>query len=80
MGVRSAEAQELPFIRDKKINILKAMDIRRQGVGKSLETIREQMKKFPRIYLTIDIDVLDPAYAPGTGTPPGLVVWIAENY
>lgn len=26
----------------------------------------------PRVYLTIDIDVLDPAYAPGTGTPePG---------
>jgi agmatinase len=69
VGVRSAEVQELPFIRDKKINILKAMDIRRQGVGKSLERIREQMKKFPRIYLTIDIDVLDPAYAPGTGTP-----------
>jgi agmatinase len=69
VGVRSVEAQELPFIRDKKINILKAMDIRRQGVGKSLERIREKMKKFPRIYLTIDIDVLDPAYAPGTGTP-----------
>ena len=69
VGVRSVEAQELSFIRDKKINILKAMDIRRQGVGKSLERIREQMKKFPKIYLTIDIDVLDPAYAPGTGTP-----------
>lgn len=69
VGVRSIEAQELPFIRDKKINILNAMDIRQQGVDKSLEKIREQMKKFPRIYLTIDIDVLDPAYAPGTGTP-----------
>lgn len=69
VGVRSIETQELPFIRDKKINILKALDIRRQGVGKSLERIREKMKKFPGIYLTIDIDVLDPAYAPGTGTP-----------
>ncbi|GAI68527.1 unnamed protein product, partial [marine sediment metagenome] len=69
VGVRSVETQELPFVRDKKINILKAMDIRRQGVGKSLEKIREKMKKFSKIYLTIDIDVLDPAYAPGTGTP-----------
>lgn len=69
VGVRSVEALELSFIRDKKINILKAMDIRRQGVSKSLERIRGKMKKFPRIYLTIDIDVLDPAYAPGTGTP-----------
>lgn len=69
VGVRSVEALELSFIRDKKINILKAMDIRWQGVSKSLERIRGKMKKFPRIYLTIDIDVLDPAYAPGTGTP-----------
>jgi len=69
IGVRSVETQELSFIRDKKTNILKAIDIRRQGVGKSLERIREKMKKFPKIYLTIDIDVLDPAYAPGTGTP-----------
>ena len=51
------------------MNILKAMDIRRQGVSKSLEKIREKMEKFSKIYLTIDIDVLDPAYAPGTGTP-----------
>ena len=69
VGVRSVETQELPFIRDKKINILKAMDIRRQSVGKSLERIRDKMDKFSKIYLTIDIDVLDPAYAPGTGTP-----------
>jgi agmatinase len=26
----------------------------------------------PRVYLTVDVDVLDPAFAPGTGTPePG---------
>ncbi len=29
-------------------------------------------KAAPRAYLTVDIDVLDPAFAPGTGTPePG---------
>ncbi len=36
-----------------------------------LAGVREQLKGRP-IYLTLDIDVLDPAYAPGTGTPePG---------
>ncbi|TFG93333.1 MAG: arginase family protein, partial [Candidatus Atribacteria bacterium] len=68
-GVRSVETQELPFVRNKKINIIKAMDISRRGVRKSLEIIRGKMKKFSKIYLTVDIDVLDPAYAPGTGTP-----------
>ena len=27
------------------------------------------MKKFDKVYLTFDIDALDPAYAAGTGTP-----------
>ena len=69
VGIRSVETQELSFIYDEKINIIKAMDFRHNGTDKSLKMIKEKMNKFPRIYLTIDIDVLDPAYAPGTGTP-----------
>ena len=69
VGIRSVETQELSFIHDEKINIIKAMDFRRNGTDKSLEIIKEKMKKFTRVYITIDIDVLDPAYAPGTGTP-----------
>ena len=45
------------------------MDIRNEGVVESLKKIKEQMEKFSKIYLSVDIDVLDPAYAPGTGTP-----------
>ncbi len=38
--------------------------------------IREQMGDAP-VYLSFDIDGLDPAFAPGTGTPEvgGLSVW-----
>jgi agmatinase len=32
------------------------------------DAIRAELATYP-IYLTLDIDVLDPAYAPGTGTP-----------
>jgi agmatinase len=36
------------------------------------EAIAQATAKAPRTYLTVDIDVLDPAFAPGTGTPePG---------
>jgi agmatinase len=38
------------------------------GVGKALELIHSTVKDKPA-YLTFDIDFLDPAYAPGTGTP-----------
>lgn len=36
---------------------------------RTIEVIKEKMKDFENIYITIDIDSLDPAYAPGTGTP-----------
>jgi agmatinase len=36
------------------------------------EAVRQVADAAPRTYLTVDIDVLDPAFAPGTGTPePG---------
>ncbi len=36
------------------------------------EAIAFAQSRAPRVYLTVDIDVLDPAFAPGTGTPePG---------
>jgi agmatinase len=36
------------------------------------EAIAHVRERAPRTYLTVDIDSLDPAYAPGTGTPePG---------
>jgi agmatinase len=36
------------------------------------EAIAYAGSRAPRVYLTVDIDVLDPAFAPGTGTPePG---------
>ncbi len=48
-------------------------DIQRRGFDAVLTEAIEQALDGPeRIYLSVDIDVLDPAYAPGTGTPePG---------
>jgi agmatinase len=36
------------------------------------DTVSHVRGRAPRVYLTVDVDVLDPAFAPGTGTPePG---------
>ena len=40
-------------------------DLGARGV---LERIRERVQDRP-VYVSVDIDVLDPAFAPGTGTP-----------
>lgn len=69
VGVRSIESEELDFINRNRMNIIGAADVRRDGVEKTLCTIKEKMKRFNKIYITVDIDSLDPAYAAGTGTP-----------
>jgi agmatinase len=42
--------------------------IEEQGVQAAIERIRARVGDAP-LYISIDIDVLDPAHAPGTGTP-----------
>ncbi|XRO76456.1 agmatinase [Methanocaldococcus sp. 16A] len=60
-GIRSGDKEEWDFA--KKNNLYLKMDLMNE---EDLEYIKSLDKP---IYVTIDIDVLDPAYAPGTGTP-----------
>jgi hypothetical protein len=48
--------------------ILDARQVHRQGTEAIIAAIRQRVGDMP-VYLTFDIDCLDPAYAPGTGTP-----------
>lgn len=46
-------------------------DVARRGVDEAIDRVRARVGRRP-VYVSIDIDVLDPAHAPGTGTPePG---------
>jgi len=52
-------------------SIVSTEDVARRGVDEAVGRIRERAGDQP-VYLSVDIDVLDPAHAPGTGTPePG---------
>jgi agmatinase len=48
-----------------------SVDVFRRGVDDAVDRVRERIGDRP-LYVSVDIDVLDPAHAPGTGTPePG---------
>ncbi len=68
IGLRSFEQEEREFMEKHKILFLD-MDILKQK-----ELVEEFLSEFKNkpVYVSIDIDVLDPAFAPGTGIPdPG---------
>ncbi|MBF9315998.1 agmatinase [Mycobacteroides chelonae] len=48
--------------------IVTASDVYYQGVTEVVEKLRQRVGNRP-VYVSVDIDVLDPAHAPGTGTP-----------
>ena len=70
VGIRVAEEQELTLLeKNPQIGVIKAMDVYRNGVDAVVDQICRRFGSYDGIYLTLDIDVLDPAFAPGTGTP-----------
>jgi agmatinase len=62
---------EFAWQRDQGITSVFMHDVRDQGISAVLGRAIELVGAGPT-FLTVDVDVLDPAYAPGTGTPePG---------
>jgi agmatinase len=61
------------WMRDAGMTWWTMYDIDERGFRPALEELLARASTLPdRIYLTVDVDVLDPAFAPGTGTPePG---------
>lgn len=69
IGIRSVELDELDFMKRNRVNVINASDFNRIGVENVILNVKDRMADFKKIYMTLDIDCLDPAYAAGTGTP-----------
>lgn len=69
IGIRSYERQEIEFLTQTPIEIYTSSDVRRLGVQHVIKRLAEKYADYDSVYLSFDIDAVDPAYAPGTGTP-----------
>jgi len=80
VGVRSpVERAVHDWTLAQGVTMIAAQQVHEQGPGAVAEQIRNVVGEAP-VYLSFDIDVLDPAFAPGTGTPEigGLFSWQAQ--
>jgi agmatinase len=68
LGIRSAEKQEYEQAQAMDLFFRDAFTINTIGIKKIIQQVKTHLKG-KKIYLTLDIDVIDPAYAPGTSTP-----------
>ncbi|MBO8181580.1 MAG: agmatinase [Archaeoglobus sp.] len=64
LGVRSGTAEERDFARKKGIEVYYAWDLM-----EDIDWVFRRLENYDRIYLSLDMDVFDPSYAPGVSTP-----------
>jgi agmatinase len=80
IGIRSPIHRDIfNWTVGKGVTIISAEDFHETGPKAVAEGIREVVGHAP-VYLSFDVDALDPAFAPGTGTPEvgGLATWQAR--
>jgi len=76
VGTRSLDEGELELINREHLSVYPMEVIRREGMAFVADDIRRKLKarKIRNVHFSIDVDSIDPTYAPGTGTqvPEGL--------
>ena len=80
IGIRSPVQREVwDWTIGQGVTVLTAQDVHALGPDAVAQRIRDVVGEAPA-YLSFDVDALDPAFAPGTGTPEigGLASWQAQ--
>jgi len=69
VGTRSACKEELAFAKKAGIEFFTSQQIIRNGSEQIAEQLKEKLSQFDYLYLTVDMDVLDPAFTPAVQNP-----------
>jgi len=77
VGARAFVKEELAFLKEHNIATVSDKEIR-NGNGPKL--LKDITSTFDRVYLSVDLDVLDPAFAPGVGNPEAVGISSRELY
>ena len=77
VGARAFVKEELAFLTENKIKTISDKDIR-DGNGPKL--VKDAVSTFDKIYTSFDLDVLDPAFAPGVGNPESVGISSRELF
>jgi len=77
VGARAFVKEELEFLRENNIKTISDREIRE---GKGPQILQDYVSTFDSIYSSFDLDVLDPAFAPGVGNPEAVGITSRELF
>jgi agmatinase len=77
VGTRAVCREELAYAKKAGIEFFTAQQIRKEGTRHVVKKLGEKLAKYDGVYVSVDMDVLDPAYVPAAQNPEadGLEPW-----
>jgi agmatinase len=69
IGLRSWEYQEIDLIENGGLHVYTAADVAESGIKSIAADVHKILARCDALHISLDIDCLDPAFAPGTGIP-----------
>lgn len=69
VGLRSWEDQEIDLIENSGLNVYTAATVAERGMRSVASSAYSKLSLCDAVHISLDIDCLDPAFAPGTGIP-----------
>lgn len=69
IGTRAVCKEELNYAAENSVTFFTTLQIRKEGVKRTVDAVRKTLEGCEEIYLTIDMDVFDPAFAPAVQNP-----------
>jgi agmatinase len=75
VGLRALCKEELVFIEKNHVRHFTMGDLRRRDAKEDAHLLRRAVSEFEKLYVSIDMDVFDPGFAPGVGNPEPDGMW-----
>jgi len=71
IGTRAVCREELKYAKEADIEFFTTQYVRKEGTDHLTKQLREKLEKYENVYVSIDMDILDPAFAPAVQNPEG---------
>jgi agmatinase len=69
VGTRAVCNEELRYAKKAGIEFFTTQQIRKEGTKRIVEQLNEKLAKYKHVYISVDMDVLDPAFVPAVQNP-----------
>jgi agmatinase len=71
IGTRAVCREELKYAKEAGIEFFTTQYVRKEGTDHVAKQLREKLEEYENVYVSVDMDILDPAFVPAVQNPEG---------